>query len=850
MSYLLLALLPFGLATEHADNPVGIDVRSPRLSWMAPTGVVAQTAYEIEYPGGSTGKVVSRDSVGVLWPGPELVSSSRYGWRVRIWDENDHSSEWSGRATFTTGIMRPDGWKAKWIGARENDAPVFAKVFNVRKPPVRATFHVTGVGFYEAYLNGEKIGDKVLDPSPTAYDRRVLYSTYLLDGKIRSGKNEIRIAVGHGWYDMRTRDVWRFDQAPWRGFPRAIAQLRIEYADGTEEMVSTDATWRQVPGFVRYDDIREGEVLSSALHPPIRDEVDLVDGPCSVLVAESHPGAHIVETVAPEAIYDLPDGSQLVSFPRQLAGWTRIVFHGGRQGDIVAVRYDDRVDDGPCPAGKRHIDKHVECCGSTNVCAFAAGVQTDRFILSGNETEAYEPHFTYHGYRYVWIRGHRQKLSSNDVQGCAIRTGYRRTGRFACSSPVIMRLMAAVRNAYDGNFVDGYPTDCPHREKNGWTGDAQLACEFAQYDVDNTAAYEKWVRDIIDAQRPDGNIPGIVPTSGWGYEWGNGPAWDAALTEIPWALYLFKGDKRIVEVAYPAIIRYLSYTARQADADGLVRHGLGDWVPVKKEHAPSNVFTSSCYYLAAQRIAAEMARIQGMTEDAKRLSVAAEITLAGLRKRFSHGNGVWENGLQTAQAMALSYGLPEDESARVAVGERLVEACEKTGRHCDFGVLGSKWVFRALSEIGRGDIAYDMIVNPTEPSFAHMLSLGDDSLWESWRGGSSRNHVMFGDFAAWAYGHLAGIRPMASGFREVLIAPETIPQLSWLSASIETPYGRVSSEWSRMEDGNIRFVFCIPPNVVAKVNLPGRSAALYGAGSHEIVVESAGEGSSGTHLAK
>ena len=796
----------------------------------------------------------------IVLPGGRTLVTDAHGWTS------------PNGAVAALGGPRAPAWGKDMVLRAENASPAFAKSFTVKKPVASAVLHVTGVGFYEAALNGAKIGKKVLDPAPTAFDRRVLYSTYRLDGDLRQGANELRILVGHGWYDMRAVATWNFETAPWRNFPRCIAQLEIAYADGTKETVATDRTWRQVKSPVGHDDIFEGEV-TGAWNPrsPDLDKAAVmaeeVPGPGGRLVAEAQPGAEVMRTVPARRVQAFGGGTYVIDFGENVAGWARLVLRGQKKGDVVSVRYDERVNSDGSPAApsardglgdfafsnrlkaaekggeRRKVDAHFHYTASHRVCAVDAAFQTDRVVCSGAAAEAYEPRFVYHGFRYAVVKGLRQAPKPEDALACVVHTAFPTIGSFACSDATFNALMQMGDRAYRGNFVDGVPTDCPHREKNGWTGDASIASELAQYLYENTAGYEKWLRDLLDAQLPNGNLPGIVPTSGWGYHWGNGAGWDSALPVIAWNLWTYRGDRRILDEIYPALVKYLALTATRADADGLVRHGLGDWVPVNGKHMPSTLFTSSCYYYQALRIAAETAALKGLSAEAAQWNAKAAQTRAGLNRRLYKGGGVYDNGGQTAQAMALAFGIAE-EAARAQTEAQLVAAVEKAGGHLDVGLYGTKHLFRALSRMGRTDLAFKLIVNPTKPSMAEWLQKGGTTLWEDWGDGSSRNHIMFGDFVGWAYQYLAGIRPAETpastsavtcaakpAFGEIVLAPQPIAALDWARASVDGPNGEIVSSWKR-EGGKVTYGFTVPPNTTAVVLLPGEAPKRVGSGRH------------------
>jgi alpha-L-rhamnosidase len=713
----------------------------------------------------------------------------------------------------------------------ETVSPAFEKRFSVAKRVKEATLHITGVGFYEASLNDARIGNKVLDPVPTKYDKRVLYSTYDLTGQVKRGENRINVLLGHGWYDVRSVAVWNFDNAPWRDFPRMIAQLELVYEDGTQEMVCSDATWRQVASPVGFDCIREGEVIG--LTPPGSPDLakttimaEVVPAPAGQLTASALPPSVIAKRLLPTGVREVKPGVWLVDFGQNTAGWVRLAIKGQKAGDVVTVRYGEKVNaDGTLSLNG--TDAHFRYPASFRVLP-GGWFQTDRLVCDGRAEQVYEPRFTYNGFQYVEISGLNAAPTAETVQACVVHTDFSDAGSFACSSELINKMQEAILWAYRSNFVNGYPTDCPHREKNGWTGDAQLAVEQAMYNFQNTSAYEKWVGDLIDEQRKDGNLPGIVPTSGWGYAWGNGPAWDSALLIIPWTLYVYQGDVSILEKAYPAMRLYVDYVTSRAK-DGIASHGLSDWTPVKTK-TPTEVTSTGYYYLDAQ-ILARTAELLGKTEDAKKYAALASSIRDAYNRQLYKGDGVYSIGSQTSQSCALHQGL-------VAPGERdKVEAklaeIVRQNRCCpDFGILGSKYIFRALSDAGRSDLAFQMAVKDDHPSYGNWIKRGATTFWEDWNEGASRNHIMFGDVSAWWYQYLGGIRlsdsvsavahktdAKAVAFKSFVVCPDPVEGLGWVKAEHDSPYGMIRSSWKNT-DGIFRLEVVVPVNTAATVYLP------------------------------
>ena len=978
---------PRALTVERTTDPIGVDAARPRLGWQLPEGVKRQTAYEIEADGWSSGKVASSENVDVIWGGDAWTTSSRIGWRVRVWDERDAVSAWSERQTMVMGVRDVSDWKAQWIGANpattpdvdfagaqwlegsvfatafayegkgvcefvlasteayhvflngreffacmgqvydgrhirlfdltrslkagrnelkvvvrgggdaetmahrgdfkrrailglvrqggraiavtdagwggkalggarepsfaraidfseEMASPAFVKRFAAKASVKRATLHVTGLGFYEAYLNGKRIGRKVIDPSPTDYDERVLYSTYVLDGQLKSGENELKLLVGHGWYDMRSVATWNYDQAPWRTRPKAIAQLEIDYADGTKAQVVTDGSWEQVDSPVIYDCIREGEVTGGRTIRQMRvaagTKAQVVAAPKGRLVAETMPGAEVVAEFSPSEVRNLGGGRAIVTFPKEVSGWAALTLRGLSAGDEVTVRYDESLKpDGtvtdpyvpgpwrPMTDNDRSIDRFFQKTRSQNFRGAASGMQTDHFISAGGAVETHEPRFVWHGFRHLIVDGLKTPLEPGDAKAKLVRTAFAETGTFACSNPILNDLVEHARQSYRCNFTCGYPTDCPHREKLGWTGDGWIASELGLGYFDTAAAYEKWFADVVDTQFKSGRLCSIAPTGGWGYEWFTGPVFDAVVGMLPWNLWRFCGDRAAIDKAYGPLKAYLAYEKGIESAPGLVKNGLGDWNAANRKHMPESEYVISCFYMRLKEVAAQMAEVKGLGGEAQAFRASAGETRRAIHAKYAKGDGVFANGLQTAQALAVLFDLAEGAEA-AAAGRKLVEACEADGGHIDFGLVGAKTVYRALAKIGRADVAYRMIVNPTAPSMVMWLGR-TGCLWEDFTNGFSKCHVMLGDFAAWCQQVLAGITPAAPGYRKIRIAPQPVEGLDWAEATVGTPYGRVMVRWER-KDGAFRLTADVPAGTTAEVRLPGGKTVTVGPG--------------------
>ncbi len=755
-----------------------------------------------------------------------VSAQSPQGWQATV--EGFNQDAW--KAAAVTGEVDCQPW-GKLERRQELVSPAFEKRFTVAKAVKEATLHITGVGFYEASLNGAKIGRKVLDPAPTKFDKRVLYSTYDLTGQLKPGENSLNVLVGHGWYDVRSVAVWNFDNAPWRDFPRMIAQLELVYRDGSRERVVSDASWRQVASPVGFDCIREGEVIGRQA-PGAPDlaktavMAEVVPAPAGKLTAAALPPSVVAQEVKPKAVREIKPGVWSIDFGQNMAGWIRLKIRGQQAGNVATVKYGEKVKaDGTLSLDG--TDAHFRYPASFRVLP-GGWFQTDRFVCDGSVEQVYEPRFTYNGFQYVEISGLKEVPTANTVVACVVHTDFKDAGNFTCGNELLNKLQEAILWAYRSNFVNGYPTDCPHREKNGWTGDAQLASELAMYNFQNTAAYEKWINDLIDEQRPDGNVAAIVPTSGWGYAWGNGPAWDSALVIIPWMLYVYQGDTRVLETAYEPMRKYVDYMTSRAK-DGIVSHGLSDWTPVKTE-TPTEVTSTGYYYLDAQTVA-QTASILGKADDAKKYAALADSIREAYNKQLYKGDGVYSIGSQTAQSCALHQGLVA-AAERAKVEAKLADVVQQNKAYPDFGILGSKYIFRSLSEAGRSDLAYAMATKEDKASYGTWIRRGATTFWEDWGEGASRNHIMFGDVSAWFYQYLGGIRlsdgvsavaakvaPEAVAFKEFVICPDPVEGLGWVKAEHDSPYGMIRSGWKK-EGGVFTLEVEVPVNTGATVYLP------------------------------
>lgn len=803
------------------DEPLSLDLLD-RLrtggNWLAVSvagttaGAALAANFEAVFDSGGILKVISNRE----W---QVSRCRSEGWQTGAaggvnWRPAREVKRW-GEAPWTPG-PEPD--------ARANaaPAPMLRRVFSLDGPVRRARLSICGLGYAEVSLNGRKVGDHVLDPAYTDYAKRLLYVTHDVTEYLKTGKNALGVTLGTGWYDVHTLAVWNFDAAPWRHSPRMILRMDVELEDGRRVSVASDGEWKHATGPTVFDSIYEGETYDARREKPGWDTagyddsgwepVRVLEAPKGALRAQMLPPMRVTETLKPVRVTEPRPGVYVYDLGVNIAGFPRLTIEGPA-GTTVTMKCGERLNaDGT-------VDQR-EIAVYTVERDPRQRLQTSVYTLKGEGREVWEPRFHYAGFQYVEVTGAPGPLTLDNLEGRVVHTDLERVGRFECSNALLNRIHEAAVRAYLGN-LHGIPTDCPTREKNGWTGDAHIAAELGIYNFDGSAFYTKWLNDLADAQRPDGDLPGIVPSSGWGYGIGIGPAWDSAFLHIPWDLYRYYGDVRILETHFDGMRRYVDFLTSRAE-NGIVSYGLGDWVPFDTQTSPA--LTSTSYYYRDAVIVSEVAKILGKEEEARRYQELAGRIRKAFNARFFHEEtGLYDNGSQTALSCALYQGLVEPEHVARVV-ENLVEAVAKRDYHIDTGLLGSKYLLNVLLDHGRADVAYRVASQKTLPGWGWWIEQGATTLWEQWKGTDSRNHVMFGDIGAWFYKALAGIRVEEPGFREFIIRPRIVDGLTSASAEYQSIAGLIVSAWS-VEGDTLTLRVRVPANTRARVYVPASDGA-------------------------
>ncbi len=829
------------LRCEHLSDPIGVDRVAPRLTWIvrSPKRGDAQTAYQVLVASSPAALAADR---GDRWDSGRVAATAARAvfagampkardelfWKVRVFDRAGAAGPWSAPARWEMGFSDKNQWTGRWIARTTalgpQPAPLMRKPFAVRGAVARARLYACGLGYGEFSLNGATLGDALLEPGYTRFDRRALYVAHDVTAALKQGDNVLGAQLGTGWYDVHTLAVWYFEKAPWRSAPKMLCELHLDYADGRHEVVVSDATWTTATGPITYDSIYGGETYDARLeragwNAPGYDARDwqaasAVDGPPGLLSWEGCPPIRVHDTLKPKTISEPQAGVHLVDLGQNCAGHARITLSNAKPGTTLTLRYGERLNE----RGLLETAKTGEHMNKTDP---PQRFQTDQYVCKGGASETWEARFSYHGGCYIEVTGWPGALTPDMIAMRAHATDSPRTGRFSCSDALVNRIYEATVWAYRAN-AQSIPTDCPHREKNGWTGDAHLACEFGLATFGSAAFYEKWLDDLHDEQRDDGMLPGIVPSSGWGYEWGNGPAWDSAYPLIAWYLYRATGDSWALARHYDRLKRYVDFMGTRAK-DGVIPWGLGDWCGWKAE-TPVEV-TSTAYWYVDALVVAEAAQALGRVDDERRYRELAATIRATFRQRFVRADGGVASDSQCALSCALYQGLLDAGTAAATVA-KMVAAVEATNGHIDAGILGAKYLFNALHDAGRDDVAMRVLTRTDQPGWGWWFSQGATTLWEDWKGESSLNHIMYGDVSAWMVKALGGIDQSAEsrGYAQLVIDPQAVGGCAWAKAELPTPRGLVSTSWTLAADGAFTLDLTIPPGEPALVYLPSRGA--------------------------
>ena len=853
------------LKCEYRVNPLGIEKERPRLSWELESDERGQkqTAYRIlvadserelqRYIGNlwDSGKIISGETNQILYEGVPLGSGKRCVWTVQVWDRDGHPSGWSQPAFWEMALLDPSDWEGDWIREsklapdrdedfyKENPAPLFRKEFYASKKIVQARLYISGLGYYEARINGRRVGDFLLDPGWTAYHKRVLYSTYDVTELLFTGRNCIGVMLGNGWFNPLPLTMWGRlnlrEHLP-VGNPRFIAQLTIEYMDGTTQVVSTDTSWRAHPGPIIRNNIYLGEVYDARRevegwdHPGLDTtgwkKVVFASEPIGLLQAQAQPPIKITKEIKPIGIKETQPGIYIFDFGQNFSGWVRLHIQA-KAGTRIKLRYGELLrEDGslnPMTSvcgqvkGKNQDGRNIGGPGSPDTA-----YQKDVYITKGRGEEVYTPHFTFHGFRYVEVTGFPEKPTLETLMGLRLNSAVREVGSFSCSNPLLNKIFEMTRWTFLSNMFS-VQSDCPHREKFSYGGDLVVTSDAFILNFDMATFYAKAVRDWHDAALSNGMLTDTAPFVGIQY---CGVAWAMAHPHLLWKLVQYYGDRFLLKEQYSTASRWLDLVSSQ-NPDHIIGEGLSDHEGL--ESAPSPQMVTPIYYQSA-RLLARLSVFIGRHHDGEKYTrLAEDIKSAYLKKFLKPGTGKFDPFTQASQAFALYLDLVPIREKQKAI-DYLLDKIQKTHNgHLSTGIFGSKFLLEVLSSTGNSNLAYQIVNQKSFPGWGHMVTQGATTLWEHWEFSDntfSHNHPMFGSVSEWFIRWLAGIQPHpdAVGFDRIVIRPQVVGDLSWAEARYFSIRGEVESRWRR-EKKMLYLHIEIPPNTTATVYLPSRRAS-------------------------
>ena len=872
------------LLCEYLNNPLGIDIPHPRLSWQLHSDQpgARQTAYQIvienanpgdvlglEFKPWDSGKVLSSQSIHVEYGGPPLHSRQRVTWCVRVWDEQDEPTDFSAPARWEMGLLSRTDWLGYWIGSSilggahtGAPSPYLRKEFTIDKPIRSARLYATALGLYEFEINGLPVGAQVFTPGYTDYRKRVIYQVYDVTKVLTTGANARRLnalgaILGDGWYCGYL--AW-LPRQNYGDRPKLLAQLIIEFEDGTLQVISSDNTWKTIPGPILESDMLMGESYDARRDipgwslPSYNDKdwlpVEVFEDPGIALVAQrGFPVTHheeIQPVVDPVERSHWPVSQWIFDLGQNMVGRVRIKMTG-KTGETITLRYGETLNPD----------------GSLYTANLRSARATDYYTLRGDPNgETYEPHFTFHGFRYVELAGFPGIPMREILSGIVLHSATPPTGSFECSNPLLNQLQHNIVWGQKGNFLE-IPTDCPQRdERMGWTGDAQVFIRTAAFNMNVAAFFTKWQQDLADAQGVQGQFPMVAPVPPAAPMLDGGPAWADAGIICPWTIYLSYGDTQLLAEHYDSLKNFINYL--QKSSPGLIRalpnsgifEGFGDWLALdgsgQTEGRTPKDLIGTAFFAYSARLLAQIAQILNNSEDAIHYSQLADNVRQAFLNRFATPDGLIVGQTQTANVLALHFDLLPSSLRPIAL-QALVRDIQQHSNHLTTGFVGSPYLMHVLTRFGQLDLAYRLLLQEDYPSWLYPVTQGATTIWERWDGWThekgfqdpgmnSFNHYAYGSIGDWLYSVVAGIEIDAQqpGYKHIHFRPQPGGGLTWVKARLNSMHGEILSEWRvttepEQEMGltdqetnstvNDRCTFeydiIVPPNTTATVYLPG-----------------------------
>ena len=834
------------LTTNGRADPLGIGAEALSFGWAtsAATRGAAQTAYRIQILGTDSavlwdsGRVDSDRQVDISAPASlTFAAGTRYAWRVKTWNERGAEGEWSAPARFETGLPTAADWDdARWISAPAAKPgaplPLLRNTFTVAKEIRSARLYATARGIYQLSLNGQKIGDQFLAPGWTDYAQRLQSQTYDVTALLRPGANALGAALGDGWYRGQVGLGWR---EVYGAELSLLARLRIDYADGSVAWFDTGPRWTCAEGPWRSADLQNGEIYdarhelagwdtpgfdaSASVWTPVR----VVDTPAARIVPQPDEPVRATEVLVARARTEPAPGEYVYDLGQNLVGVARVRITG-KAGQTIRLRHAEELYRKGDRAGRLYTDN------------LRKARATDTYTFARDGVATYQPTFTQHGFRYVEITGTDTPPEPADVQGVVLGSDLPNIGDLRTGHAMLDQLVRNIRWGQRGNFLS-IPTDTPARdERLGWTGDIAVFAPTASYYQDTRAFLSKWMTDVRDTQRDNGNIPAVVPQPRREFD-ETGVGWSDAFIAVPHAVWRATGDARIVRENWDAMRRFFRFVHESATRDGdLLEQGRsswfsGDWLNLEKvNRLEEHQVIATAYFAENTRMMAEMAAVVGDTETAAACVALLPKIRAAFVAAYRQPDGRIHLETQTVYAMALGMGLIEDATARRLTGERFVEKLAADDFHLRTGFLGTPWLLPALTAIGRDDLAMRLLLNDTYPSWGFEIRMGATTMWERWNtiradgefgpvDMNSFNHYAYGAVAEWMFRHL----PLEPGFKKSRIAPLFgHDRVRNGAGTLRTPYGLLSCDW-RKTDEKLTVAVEVPVNTTAEVVIPAAS---------------------------
>lgn len=844
---------------DYRENPIAVDNEQPVFSWRlhSNSDSIYQKAYEIivsdcidevqKNMGDKwNSKIInSSNSNLIVYEGVPLESFVRYYWRVRVYDIHGNPSNWSEIAWFDTAMLKDSDWTAKWISDgssspkiiedyyKNDPAPLFCKEFSTKENVKSAKLYISGLGYYEAYLNGEKISPFLLDAGWTAYDHQVLYNVHDITHLLREGVNDFGTIVGNGWYNLLPLKFWGrhiFRDALASGRPTLKAQLIIQYVDGSVDIIPTDESWKVTKTPILRNSIFLGEFYDATLEDEnwygLKNKTSgwipatIIDGPKGKMTVQTSPAITVYKEIKPASITKLSDGKYIVDMGENFAGIVRLNVKGAK-GQKISLRYGEDIHQDGTVNVMTSVAGQIKKPGIGGLGAPDIAWQEDNYVLKGIESEEWQPKFTFHSFRYVEVSGWPGILAIDNIKGLALAADLEKTGAFSSSNPMFNELFEVIDRTFLSN-VFSVQSDCPAREKLGYGGDIVATAESYLYNYDMHTFYRKTIRDFANDQRENGGITETAPYVGIsdaGPDKESGPlGWQLAYPYLVMKLYEFYGDSLIISHNYDNLERHVEFLIRESEND-LYTKGLSDHEALNEKPVS---LTSSLFYYHHIKLFAEFSAILNKEEKQKRYNEIGEVIRRRIMQHFIQENGTVDNSTQTAQVFALWYQIADDEILLSNIITKLKEAFDSHDWHVSTGIFGTKMLFDVLRILEKEDWAYKIANQRTFPGWGYMLDQGATTLWETWAYSDnvySQNHPMFGSINEWFYRSILGINPLAPGFKEILIKPQIVGDLTWAKGHYQSIHGKIASEW-KIDNDQFYMNITIPPNTTAEVWLP------------------------------